>query len=53
MNNYVFRKTRENESKHEEIRCVTNDKRKYELVSEPNYHLTKWFADVENQNCNH
>ena len=26
------------------IKSVTTDKRKYQLVSEPNYQTTKWFS---------
>ena len=43
MNNSVFRKTMENVRKHRDIKLVTTDKRRNELVSEPNYHPTKWF----------
>ena len=43
MNNAVFGKTMANVKKHRDIRLVTTDKRKNRLVSEPNYHTTKWF----------
>ena len=45
MNNYVFVKTMENVRKHRDIKLVTTDKRRNQLVSEPNYHATKWFAE--------
>ena len=43
MNNSVFGKTMENVRKHKDIKLVTTDKRKTQLVSEPDYHTTKWF----------
>ena len=44
MNNSVFRKTMENVRKHNrDIKSVTTDKRRNQLVSEPNCHTTKWF----------
>ena len=45
MNNSVFGKTMENVRKHRDIKLVTNDKRRNQLVSEPNYHTTKWFSE--------
>ena len=44
MNNAVFGKTMENVRKHRDINLVTTDKRRNQLVSEPNYHATKWFS---------
>ena len=44
MNNAVFGKTMENVRKHRDINLVTTDKRRNQLVSEPNYHTTKWFS---------
>ena len=41
MNNSVFGKTMENARKHRDIKLVTTDKRRNQLVSEPNYHTTK------------
>ena len=45
MNNAVFGKTMENVRKHRDIKLVTTDKRRNQLVSEPNYHTTKWFLE--------
>ena len=45
MNNSVFGKTMENVRKHRDIKLVTTDKRRNQLVSEPNYHATKWFSE--------
>ena len=41
MNNSAFGKTMENLRKHRDIKLVTTDKRRNQLVSEPNYHTTK------------
>ena len=45
MNNAVFRKRMENVRKHRDIKLVTTDKRRNQLVSEPNYHTTKYFSE--------
>ena len=45
MNNAVFGKTMENMRKHRDIKLVTTDKRRNQLVAEPNYHTTKWFSE--------
>ena len=45
MNNAVFGKTMENLRKHRDYKLVTTDERRNQLVSEPNYHLTKWFSE--------
>ena len=44
MNDTVFKKTMENVRKHRDIKLVTTDKRRNQLVSEPNYHTTKYFS---------
>ena len=43
MNNVVFWKTMKNVRKHRDIKFVTTDKRRNQLVTEPNYHTTKCF----------
>ena len=45
MNNSLFGKTMENVKKHQDIKLVTTDKRRYQLLSGPNYHTTKWFSE--------
>ena len=45
MNDAVFGKTMENVRKHRDIKLVTTDKRRNQLVSEPNYHTTKYFSE--------
>ena len=35
----------ENVRKHRYIKLVTTDKRRNQLMSEPNYHTTKWFSE--------
>ena len=45
MNNAVFGKTMENGRKHTDIKLVTTDKRKNQLVSEPNYYAINCFSE--------
>ena len=45
MNNAVFGKTMENLRKHRNIKLVTTERRRNYLVSEPNYHTTKFFTE--------
>ena len=45
MNNGVFGKTMENVRKHRNIELLTAEKRRNYLVSEPNYHTTKFFTE--------
>ena len=45
MNNSVFGKTMENVPKYRDIKLVTTDKRRNQIVSEPNYHTTKYFSE--------
>ena len=45
MNNSVFEKTMENVRNHRDIKLVTSEKRRKQLVSEPNYHSSKTFSD--------
>ena len=41
MDNAVVGKTMENVRRHRDIKLVTTDERRNQLVSEPNYHTTK------------
>ena len=45
MNNSVFGKTMENVRNHRDIKLVTNNERRKKLVSEPNYHASKYFDE--------
>ena len=45
MNNAVFGKTMENIRKHRGVKLVTTDKRRSELVSEPNYHTINYISE--------
>ena len=45
MNNSAFGKSMENVRKHRDIKLVTIDKERNQLVSEPNYHTTKYFSE--------
>ena len=45
MNNAVFEKTMENVRKHRDIKLVTTERKRNYLVSEPNYHTTKFFTE--------
>ena len=45
MNNALFGKTMENVRKHRDIKFVTTKTRRNYLVSEPNYHATRFFTE--------
>ena len=45
INNAAFGETMENVRKHRDIKLVTTDKRRNQLVSEPNYHAIKCFSE--------
>ena len=45
MNSAVLGKTMKNLRKHTNIKLVTTERRKNYLVSEPNYHNTKFFTE--------
>ena len=44
-NNSVFGKTMKSVRKHRDIKLVTTDKRRNQLVLEPNYHIIKGFSE--------
>ena len=41
----IVRNDYRNARKHRDIKPVANNRRTCHLVSEPNYHTTKWFAE--------
>ena len=45
MSNSVFGKTMENIRKHRDIKLVTTEEQRSKLVSQPNYHTTKYFTE--------
>ena len=45
MNNVVFGKTAENGRKHRDIKLVITERKRNYLVSESNYHTTKFFTE--------
>ena len=45
MNNSIFGKAMENVRNHRDIKLVKTDKKRIKLVSEPNYHTTKYFSE--------
>ena len=45
MNHAVFGKTMENVRKCKDIKLVTRERRRNYLVSRPNYHTKKFFAE--------
>ena len=46
MNNAVFGKTMENVRKHRNINLVTTERKINYIVSEPNYHNSKFFSET-------
>ena len=46
MNTAVLEKTIENVRKHRDIKLVTTETRRNYLVSEPNFHTTKFFTEI-------
>ena len=45
MNNAVFGKAMEIERKHRYIKLATTERKRNYVVSEPNYHTTKFFTE--------
>ena len=46
INNAVFGKAMENVRKHRNIKFGTTERRRNYLVSEPNYHTSKFFTEI-------
>ena len=46
MNNTVFEKTIGNVRKHRDIKLVATERRRTSLVSEPNFHTTKFITEI-------
>ena len=44
MKNSVFKKTMKNVRKHRDIKLATTNQKRNQLVSEPNYNVTKYFS---------
>ena len=45
MNSVIFEKTMEDVRNYRDIKLVTTSKRRSQLVSEPNYHTSKYFSE--------
>ena len=45
INNSIFGNTMENVRNHRDLKLITTNKRKNQLVLEPNYHTTKCFSE--------
>ena len=45
MNNAIFGKTMKNVRKRRDVKLVTTERRMNYLLSEPNYHATKFFTE--------
>ena len=45
MNNAFFEKSMENIRKHRDIKLVRTNTKRNKLLSEPNYHTTKWLSE--------
>ena len=45
MNNSVFGKTMENVRNHRDIKLVTTNQRRRNLISKPKYHTSKYFSE--------
>ena len=49
LNNAIYGKSLQNVRKHRDIKLVTTDKRRNQLVSEPNYHEIKGLLNIQNK----
>ena len=45
MNSVIFEKTMEDVRNYRDIKLVATNKRRSQLVSEPNYHTSKYFSE--------
>ena len=45
MDNFVFGKTMENVGNHRDTKLVTTNKKRNQLLSQSNYHTTKWVSE--------
>ena len=45
MNNSIFGKTMENVRNHRDIKLVTTNERRRNLISKPKYHTSKYFSE--------
>ena len=45
MRKAVFGKTMQNVRKHRDVKLVTTERRRNYMVSEPNFHATKFFTE--------
>ena len=46
MKKAFFEKAMENVRKHRDIKLIQTNKRRNQLISEPNYHTTKYFSEI-------
>ena len=49
MSNAVLRKTMDNLRQHGDLKLVKTERRRNYLVSEPNYHTTKFYTEYQNE----
>ena len=53
MSNAVLRKTMDNLRQHGDLKLVKTERRRNYLVSEPNYHTTKFYTEYQNEKKKH
>ena len=52
MNNFIFGKTMEKVRNYRDVKLVTKDERRNQLISEPDYHTSKYFSEHFDDNRN-
>ena len=52
MNNFIFGKTMEKVRNYRDVKLVTKDERRNQLISEPDYHTSKYFSEHFGDNRN-